>query len=226
MDADSNVVNDGDIEYGVRRSQRTTSFSRRDSSANNPLQFMEIEVYLEAAELCLMMCQELCPVIALLAILHRQLSTKLAKWQQMLSVPVWAIHHLTSTTAKIKETVDHVITTIKIIQSAGEVAMLRAMDLTYYVRPRLQQFGEERNRRLGDIDRRRCNEWFAVPPHELKQFFIHWRIPEVLRTNACEHSNSETRRRSFPGEACFLIFLYHLMKGGYIYLDGGHCIRG
>ena len=39
-----------EIQYGVRRSRRNTTFEYRDSSSLTPAQFMEQEVYFDRAE--------------------------------------------------------------------------------------------------------------------------------------------------------------------------------
>ena len=66
-------ANADDIEHGVRLPNRAVSHSRRDSSALYPAQFMEREVYLAAAELCLQMCSDLGHIAALLVLHHRHI---------------------------------------------------------------------------------------------------------------------------------------------------------
>ena len=65
-DTDSYV----DVEYGVRRSWRRTNFLRRDSSSLYPVQFMDIEVYLTAAQFALSTATHLLPIFSFFITLH------------------------------------------------------------------------------------------------------------------------------------------------------------
>ena len=49
-DDDEDSAGSDDVEYGIRRARRDTSFLRRDSSSLYPAQFIEVEYYLAAAQ--------------------------------------------------------------------------------------------------------------------------------------------------------------------------------
>ena len=87
-------TDDVSIEYGIRRSERATSFSRRDSSALSPIQFMEVEVYLAAAEICLERCSFLGHIAVLLVLLHHRLSKLLVHWQRISSTAAYLLENL------------------------------------------------------------------------------------------------------------------------------------
>ena len=110
-DASSPTIGAG-VAYGERRSNRATSFSRRDSSALDPVQFMEAEVYLAAAELCLMMCSTLGHLAVLLILLQCRLLTVLAHWQRMSTTATCLLEHLQDTINKVKDVVGHILVNI------------------------------------------------------------------------------------------------------------------
>ena len=61
-----------DIEYGLRRSRRSTSYEYRDSSTLTPAQIMEQEVYYESAEITTNLAlQTMHIVCTLLPLFHR-----------------------------------------------------------------------------------------------------------------------------------------------------------
>ena len=66
-------ANANDIEHGVCLANRAVGHSRRNSSALNPAQFMELEVYLAATELYVQMCSDLGHIAAPLVIYHRHI---------------------------------------------------------------------------------------------------------------------------------------------------------
>ena len=206
-------TDDVSIVYGIRRSERATSFSRRDSSALSPIQFMEVEVYLAAAEICLERCSFLGHIGVLLVLLHHRLSKLLVHWQRISSTAAYLLENLRVTTKKIKNAVGYIIMIIRWIKCHGEMAMLAAQDLTYFVRLRCQQFQEEKYQRLADINMSDTHTWFGLSPHQLRQIYSHWRIPDRLTARPIRHSHSVSGARSFAGETCFIIFLFHIRKG-------------
>ena len=89
------------------------------------------------------------------------------------------------------------------IRSYSELALLWAADLSAYIcRPNC--FHPIRRRRLSDISRDDCYNFFGLGPHDLARLFRAWRIPDLFRS---------PYRNVFQGEECFIIFLYYITKG-------------
>ena len=91
------------------------------------------------------------------------------------------------------------------VRMHGEMALLYAEDLRYFIRPRRQRFTKVRYRRISDINSTDADAWFRATPHQLRMLYVHWRIPDTFRNPVSGHM--------FTGKECFLIFLYHLIKG-------------
>jgi hypothetical protein len=85
----------------------------------------------------------------------------------------------------------------------GELALLYAEDLSIYVRRR-HQFLPERYRTIDEISQRDCYTFFGINPAQLRLLYRHWRIPNEFRSPS---------RHVFTGEECFIIYLYHLLRG-------------
>ena len=75
-----------DTEHGFHRYRWSTTFSRRATRSLYPLQFMDMEVYIAAAELSLSMSIFLSIIAVLLVSHHHRLSLLLVHWQRMTSV--------------------------------------------------------------------------------------------------------------------------------------------
>jgi hypothetical protein len=91
------------------------------------------------------------------------------------------------------------------ILSYGELAMLFVEDLSFYT-PRTHRFPPERYRTIDEISQRDCYAFFgSLNRSELRLLYRHWRIPDQFV--------NQSNRQVFSGEECFLIFLYHLMRG-------------
>ena len=84
------------------------------------------------------------------------------------------------------------------------MALLYVEDLTFFSR-RPHRFRDEQHRTFDSISSHECYSWFGVQPDKLRILYIHWRIPQ--------HFRARTSRHRFDGEACFIIFLYHMIKG-------------
>jgi hypothetical protein len=191
-----------DIEYGLRRSRRSTSYEYRDSSTLTPAQIMEQEVYYESAEITTNLAlQTMHIVCTLLPLFHRYNAILLVL--QFSQPAEYMISSLKASLIRIKETIEKLILLIKWTISYGEIALLYAEDLSVFIRRR-NRFRPKRFRRLDDINRRDCYSWFGHSPSDLRRLFIAWRIPTNFRTPS---------NNVFNGEECFIIYLFHLMKG-------------
>ena len=194
-----------DIEFGIRRSRHSTTSHRRFSSALYPGQFMTMEFCLANAELSLSMAILLSIVAILLATHRHRYEALLAHWQRLNSASAQVIESLVEMTRKIKREFAHIVLLIRWVTMHGEMALLYAEDLRYFVRVRRHRFKEIRYRKINEISSDDCDAWFRASPHHLRQLLIHWRVPLVFR-NSTQGSTS-------LGEECFLVFLFHLIKG-------------
>jgi hypothetical protein len=192
-----------EIQYGVRRSRRATSFQHRDSSSLSPAQIMEQEVYYESAEEAFLKSLHVAQLLCLLLTIYKRFSTLIDNWQRLSSIMVDAIAGVRDKMRQIKIGIDRLIFLMTWIRAHGEVALLYAEDLSIYIRRR-NRFQPKQFRRISDIDRQDCYSWFGLNPFDLRRLFLSWRIPETFTTSS---------RHVYSGEECFLIFLFHIIKG-------------
>eukprot|EP00956_Cyclotella_meneghiniana_P018837 scaffold31724_cov60-Cyclotella_meneghiniana.AAC.5 len=196
---------DEDVEYGLRRSADSTSYEYRDSSSLSPAQFIEQEVYYAVSrhilQQCIIIAHLIIPVLTTY-IHYRQL---LRRYEAIATVTIQ------TTVQAVRHKLNHAKTTLENLQfllrwtlSFGELALLYAEDLTVFVR-RHHRFPPKRHRRLSEINRHDCYVWFGLAPEQLRQLLHHLRIPNQCRGNNSAHV--------FGGEECFIISLYHMIKG-------------
>ena len=193
-----------DVEYGVRRSRRRTTFERRSSSSLYPIEFMDMAVYNASAERYFSVALLLIQVVILLVALQDRMSMIAAYWEQLSTVASNITASLRRDVKRIKAQVDRLLFVINWILACGEMCLLYAEDLAVFCRPRERRFKPEINRSIDDLTPEDCDFWFRLSPDSLRRLFIYWRVPRSFRTHD---------RRKFSGETCFLIFLYHLRKG-------------
>ena len=121
-----------DIEYGLRRSRRSTSYEYRDSSTLTPAQIMEQEVYYESAEITTNLAlQTMHIVCTLLPLFHRYYAILLVL--QFSQPAEYMISSLKASLIRIKETIEKLILLIKWTISYGEIALLYAEDLSVFI---------------------------------------------------------------------------------------------
>ena len=183
----NNGEEETDVVFGIRGSRRSVSYQHRHSSANHPHRIMEQEVYYDFAENVLDHANRLSQIVALLtAIFHYCTAT--------ISTLTFgdSIEQLRQKLVLIKKAIDRICFLISWISSYGELALLYAEDLTVFIRPRRIRWIPHRYRTLDDINPEDCDTWFGLSPFDLRQLFVHWRVPTTLRTES---------RSAFQGEA-------------------------
>ena len=195
------------IYYGLRRTRRETSWEYRDSSSLSPRQMMEREDYLQLSSWMLVLSILAGHAFVLLANRWRYYNSSLLRWTTIRNgishIMEASIERVRILLARCKESIDRLYFAIKWMLSHGEIAWLYAEDLSIYVRRR-HRFKPVRNRTINDINRRDCYTFFGINPNQLRLLFIHWRIPQRFIAS---------NRKVFTGEECFIIYLYHLMRG-------------
>ena len=199
-DADSDM-SDTDVQYGIRRSRRNTSHQYRDSSSLNPGDRMEQEVYYENAEISVEESLIIMHMIVLLSALHLRASSILRNLQNMNGIQS-VLDYFRNMINSIKIKIDRLFLVVSFLRAHGELALLRAEDLTVYIRRR-NRFRPKSYRLLQDLTRQNCYDWYGLSPHSLRRLFSKWRVPDQFRSRS---------RHVYSGEECFLIFMYHMIK--------------
>ena len=69
----------------------------------------------------------------------------------------------------------------------------------------INRFLPPRYRTIDEISRGDCDIWFGISPFDLRRLFIACRVPEQFVRASSRHV--------FGGEECFIIMMYHLIKG-------------
>lgn len=193
-----------DVQYGVRRSRRTTSREHRPSSTLTPAQIMEQEVYYESAEEALERSLILAQIIGLLLIMYNHLNRMVGEWFILGNdIVADALAAVRAKMQHIKNGINRLLFLMTWTGSYGEMAFLYAEDLSIFIR-RTSRFQPSRYRQLDEIDQQDSYSWFGLNPHDLRRLFISLRIPETFTTPS---------RHVYTGEECFIIFLYHMEQG-------------
>ena len=195
---DDDVVNDGngdddDIEFGIRGSRRSVSYHHRHSSANHPHRIMEQEVYYDFAAEILNHADHISQTVVLLVAIHHYYNAFAD-----------TIDQARQKLATIKKIIDRLCFLLSWISSYGELALLYAEDLTVFIRHRRPRWMPLRYQTINEINPEDCDAWFGLSPFDLCQLFVHWRVPSILRTPC---------RKTYQGEECFLIMMFHMNKG-------------
>ena len=201
---ESGSEDEGDIEYGVRRSRRTVSHQYRDSSSLYPSQFMEQEVHYEVAEEALLQSYDLAQTIMLLLPMYIRLNTLVAQWQHLSDSMTRAIAAARDKLQLIKDAINRLNFLMMWVLAMGQIAFLYAEDLSVYVRRRYR-FYPKRYRRISEINNNDLDLFFGLSRFNITQLYLHLRIPETFTAPISHHV--------YTGEECFIIYLCHLNKG-------------
>ena len=193
---DQEAEDEEDVQHGIRRSRDRTTYEYRESSALNPGEMMEQETYSFAAENWLKVSMNLANEAAGIVVLLAHY-TNLARSQPSLT---WIVHKISS----IKIILKRISFMIMWVMCHAELCLLRVEDLTVFAR-RPHRFQPQRWRRIGEIERDNCYRWFGVYRHDLFKLYSAWRIPHTMKAPRTAHV--------YDGEACFIIYLFHLMQG-------------
>ena len=104
---------------------------------------------------------------------------------------------------RIKDVVSRLLFLASWIRAHGEIAVLYAEDLTFFIRRR-HQFGPPCRRRIDDVASQDCYTLFGHNWHNLQRLHQHLRVPDNFTMQS---------RHVYGGEECFIVYLYHLKKG-------------
>jgi hypothetical protein len=117
---------------------------------------------------------------------------------------------------QIKSMMQQLILLITWTRAYGDIALLHAEDLTVFICQR-HRFNAHRFRSIQVIDRQDCYVWFGLCPNDLRRLFLSFRIPPTFVT---------TSRHSYGAEECFIIMLFHIIKGTPFTEMARHTFRG
>ena len=198
------LEDDEDIEYGIRRSRRRTSWEYRDTSSLSARERMEQQQYFDFSVDMLAYSMAFFHAILLFQTHIRFITAVIDSWIMCEDVMASAIARCRTIIEGCTEMIGRLKSCARVCQQYGELALLYAADLTYFER-RPFTFRPEINRTIDSISQRDCYTWFGIQPHQLRTLYVHWRIPDRLRAPRSRHM--------FDGEACFIICLFHLRKG-------------
>ena len=195
------------LQFGERRSRREVSWDweYRDSSSLSPIERMEQAMhYRVAANMMMNFTTQLLLLIASLFARIRIYNVLIDSWSVCGDVMSSFIAHGRDVINRWEDTIPRLQYLLRHCRYCSELALLYADDLSIFVRRR-HRFQPEKNRTMEEINRRDCYTWFGISPDALRMLHLHWRIPERLQ--------SPRSRHRFDGEACFLICLFHMVKG-------------
>ena len=193
-----------EIQYGIRRSRRATSFQYRDSSSISPAQIMEQEVYYEATEGALeegvFIAQLIILLLGMYSHFRAMVGRLLIRGDAVMADIVSAAR---VKMLRVKNTLEKIVLLLRWTMAYAELAFLYAEDQSVFIRRR-HRFHPKCFRRINDIDRHNCYIWFGLNPNDLRRLVVCLRIPHTLTTPT---------RHSYGGEECFIIMLFHMIKG-------------
>jgi hypothetical protein len=201
--SDDNSAYEPEIQYGIHRSRRSTSYEYRDSSSLAPAERMEQETYYNAAEISLERSFLVMHVVCVMNALYQYFARLLQHYLLVMNGTDAIIITIRQKMDDLKKSIQYLLLLVSFIKAHGELALLYAEDLTVFVRGR-NRFKPKRFRSLADISRRDSYLWFGLTPEKLGTLYHHWRVPDEFRSAS---------RHVFSGEECFIIFMYHLCKG-------------
>jgi hypothetical protein len=193
---------DDEVQYGYRWSRWRTSYEYQGSSLLKPTQIMEQETYYRYAEIVVQRVSYLLQLILLHQALYVSLRATIGQWSGIAGMAE-AIVSAREKMQKIMNVVTRLFFIARWIRTHGEIALLYAEDLTVFIRRR-HLFGPHCFRRIVGVPYQDCYTWFGQYPHNLRHLYVHLRVPD---------SFTSPMGQVYGGEECFLIYLYHLMKG-------------
>jgi hypothetical protein len=123
---------DANIQYGYRRSWRSTSYVYRGSSSLTPAQIMEQETYYRYAEVAVQHVTYILQLILLHQASYVSLRASISHWSGVASMER-TVAIACESIEKIMAAVNRMFFVARWIQKHGEVALLYAEDLTVFV---------------------------------------------------------------------------------------------
>lgn len=127
--SDDDSADEPEIQYGIRRSRRGTSYEYRDSSSLAPAERMEQETYYNAAEISLEWS-------FLMNALYQYFARLLQHYLLVMNGTDAIIITIRQKMDDLKKSMQYLLLLVSFIKAHGELALLYAEDLTVFVRGR------------------------------------------------------------------------------------------
>jgi hypothetical protein len=163
---------------------------------------MEQETYYRYAEVAVQCVSYILQLILLHQASYVTIRSTIGRWSGIAGM-AGAIESAWEKMQKIMNAMNRMFSIARWIRAHGEIALLYAEDLTVFIRRR-HRFVPHCFRRVDDVPYQDCYTWFGQYPYNLRHLYEHLRVPE---------SFTSPTGQIYGGEECFLIYLYHIMKG-------------
>ena len=190
------------IQIGLRGTRRSVSYEYRGSSSLTPGQIMEQEGYTAWIYYLFDHILDHQQVMVYFQSTYDGLRSFVHDHSGRLDLGrlvAEAREMMTSVEASYEE----LKVTVNCYMGLAEIAFLYVEDLSVFIRRRVR-FTVIRNRTIDEIPIDDCYNWFGQNHSNLHLLALHLRVPPTFRT---------ATGVLFTGEECFLIYLYHAIKG-------------
>ena len=201
-----------EVEFDVQGRVRETSYENRDSSSLPASYTVDRDTFYSATMAALSECMTIAQVAVVLLPGLMHLDRIIQAWEMVENVSRDVIDLLRSKRDAMKVRIEALIFLIRWIACFGKIALLYAGDLTYFVRG-TDRFSPPKNRSIDELSRRDIYAWFGLTRANLQKLFTHWRVPERFSAPASRNRRGRDGSHSFLGEECFIVYLYHMIKG-------------
>jgi hypothetical protein len=128
------------------------------------------------------------------------------QWDEVIGENVGvAVREAREMMKRIQRIFDELELLVACLMSLAEISYLQVEDLTVFIRRR-NRFSLKRNRRIDEISRDECYTWFGQNHTNIHLLIRHLRLPRTFTTPTGV---------VYTGEECFLVYLYHVIKGSH-----------
>ena len=203
---DDNNAPARDVEYGFRDARRRTTYEHRGSSSITPRQIMEREGYIWWIYYFFDCALDYLQSMVYLQAMNTRLRLFVRQWDEVIGENVGvAVSEAREMMKRIQRIFDELELLVACLMSLAEISYLQVEDLTVFIRRR-NRFSPKRNRRIDEISRDDCYTWFGQNHTNIHLLIRHLRLPRTFTTPTGV---------VYTGEECFLVYLYHVIKGSH-----------
>ena len=188
FDDEDNIHAAAEYEWVEQRSRRQTTYEYR-GTALTPAQVIDRDTYYAYATIAFVQGMRLYHLVLLHLVMYRHLQQNINVMMGSVMPSIIAAMH--GKMESIKSLALELIVIIRFTLAYGEICYLHVEDLSFVLRRR-HRFHEP-------------YLWFGLNHANMQLVFQHGRIPGRL--------THPTNGSVYPGETCFLVWLYHLRKG-------------
>ena len=201
FDDEDDIHAAAEYEWVERRSRRQTTYEYR-GTALTPAQVIDRDTYYAYATIAFVQGMRLYHLVLLHLVMYRHLQQNITVMMGSVMPSIIAAMH--GKMESIKSLAVDLIMILRFTLAYGEICYLHVEDLSFVLRRR-HRFHEPMHRFLVDISEVDCYVWFGLNRANMRRVFQYGRIPGRL--------THPTNGSVYPGETCFLVWLYRLRKG-------------